>query len=359
MRFVVLLSLFFLLAPTGSAQTVIGKYAGEFLALGVGARPLGMGGAAVALVNDVTSGYWNPAGLAAINYPQLIFMHAENFGGIVGYDYAAFAFPFQTNKSFGISVARLGVADIPDTRGVWDDSRKDFTDEAKRIGVDALITRFNAADYVAMFSYAATSGNALSYGMTAKIVYRNIGSFASAKGIGFDIGAIYRTAQGILLGASIQDVTTTFVSWSTGRNELIAPTAKLGAGYALDALYGRITLGADADARFEGRRRAAHFHVGNVSLNFRGGAEYAYQDAVAFRLGLDDIGRITLGAGVKLSKLNIDYAFAKFDGADQIGNSHRISLQIELDQEEYRRTGFAPPSRPEPAIEKKSESEAE
>ncbi len=346
MRFILIVCFSLVLCQTIKAQTVIGKYAGEFLALGVGGRQLGMGGAAVALTNDVTSGYWNPAGLTAVNYPQLTFMHAENFGGIVGYDYAAVAIPFQTNKSFGVSIIRLGVADVPDTRAVWDNSRNDFTDDAKRLGVDMLISRFNAADYAVMFSYAAASTKNFSYGINAKVIYRNIGSFASAKGIGFDVGLMYQTSQGILLGASVQDVTTTLVSWSTGRNELIAPTAKLGAGYVLDALYGRFTFGADTDVRFEGRKSTANFNVGNMSFNFRGGAEYSYKEVVALRLGMDDIGRITLGAGVKLSKLNIDYAFAKFDGADQIGNSHRISLQIELDQEEYRRTGYTPPKPP-------------
>ena len=43
------------------------KYAGEFLAIGVGGRPLGMGGAFVSLVSDVTAGYWNPGALARIH----------------------------------------------------------------------------------------------------------------------------------------------------------------------------------------------------------------------------------------------------------------------------------------------------
>ncbi len=359
MRFILIGCITLALCQATSAQTVIGKYAGEFLALGVGGRQLGMGGAAVALTNDVTSGYWNPAGLAAVNYPQLTFMHAENFGGIVGYDYAAVAIPFQTNKSFGISVIRLGVADVPDTRAVWDNSRNDFTDDAKRLGVDMLISRFNAADYAVMFSYAATSTKNFSYGINAKVIYRNIGSFASAKGIGFDVGLMYQTSQGILLGASVQDVTTTLVSWSTGRNELIAPTAKLGAGYIIDALYGRFTIGADTDVRFEGRRSAAQFNIANMSFDLRGGAEYSYKEVVALRAGIDDIGRITLGAGIKFSKLNIDYAFAKFDGADQIGNSHRVSLQIELDQEDYRRTGYTPPVSTDERVKEKPSSESD
>ncbi len=39
------------------------------MAIGVGGRALGLGGAYVALANDVTAGYWNrPA--SNINYPE-------------------------------------------------------------------------------------------------------------------------------------------------------------------------------------------------------------------------------------------------------------------------------------------------
>lgn len=53
------------------AQTVA-KYAGEYLSIGVGGRALGLGGSYVALVNDASGGYWNPAALARINYPEVM-----------------------------------------------------------------------------------------------------------------------------------------------------------------------------------------------------------------------------------------------------------------------------------------------
>src|SRR3989339_1175485 len=102
--------------PQSNAQTVFGKYAGEFMAIGVGGRALGMGGAFVAIANDVTAGYYNPAGLANLNYPQLSLMHSEQFGNLVNYDYAAVGIPYGTDMSFGLSVIRLGVDGIPDTR---------------------------------------------------------------------------------------------------------------------------------------------------------------------------------------------------------------------------------------------------
>ncbi len=342
------------LSANATAQTGVGKYAGEFLALGVGARALGMGGVAAALVGDVTAGYWNPAGLAKINYPQIAAMHAQSFGNIVNYNYAAVAVPFDENKSFGLSVIRLGVSDIPDTRAAWDDSRNRPVDNAEN-----FITRFGAADWAFLLSAAVQTPYRLTYGANAKFILRNIGSFANAWGIGIDIGGIYDIGSGFTVGASLQDITTTFISWNTGRNELIAPTAKLGAGYGVDVLYGKLTLGVDTDIRFEGRRSTATLALGGMSFNFRGGAEYSYKNIVAIRGGFDDIGRLTLGAGLRLSKINIDYSFARFDAEDQLGNSHRISLQLELDQEAFRRKGYTPPPEETPPPEKSAEGNQE
>src|SRR5437868_3371331 len=97
-----------LIIPAGTnAQGSGNKYAGEFLAIGVGGRPLGMGGAYVSLANDVTAGYWNPGALAGINYPQFSLMHDERFGNLVNYDYGSFAIPWGTNVTLGLSVIRL------------------------------------------------------------------------------------------------------------------------------------------------------------------------------------------------------------------------------------------------------------
>ena len=59
------------------------KYSNEFLSIGVGANSLGMSNASVAGVNDVTAGYWNPAGLTEVkDILQIGAMHAEYFAGI-------------------------------------------------------------------------------------------------------------------------------------------------------------------------------------------------------------------------------------------------------------------------------------
>ena len=107
--------LFLLLASTGILElnAQIRKYSNEFLAIGVGGRAFGMAGASVAGVNDVTSGYWNPAGLMGIkNDFQTGLRHAEYFASIAKYDYGAVAGRIDSSSAFGFSVIRFAVDDI-------------------------------------------------------------------------------------------------------------------------------------------------------------------------------------------------------------------------------------------------------
>ena len=125
------------------------KYSNEFLAIGVGARALGMSGSYVTSVNDVTSGYWNPAGLTQITKDfQIGLMHAEYFAGIAKYDYGAFAANIDSASAFGFSIVRFGVDDIPNTTQLIDaDGNIDYD----------RISSFSAADYAFLFSYARKS----------------------------------------------------------------------------------------------------------------------------------------------------------------------------------------------------------
>ena len=59
-KFIVISMIVLSFSITAYAQ----KYAAEFLTTGVRARALGMGGAYVAVANDATASFWNPAVLA-------------------------------------------------------------------------------------------------------------------------------------------------------------------------------------------------------------------------------------------------------------------------------------------------------
>lgn len=322
----------------GAAETGVAKYAGEFISLGVGGRALAMGGAFVALANDVTAGYWNPAGLSRIAYPQFILMHDEQFGSLVNHDYGAVAIPFGPQTSLGLSVIRVGVDDIPDTRNAGVDQNGNLTfDPTQFSRVDPnRVTYFNAADWAIYFTYARTYTENLSFGANVKLIRRELGDH-SANGIGFDLGVRYAPFEDLVLGANLQDITTTLLAWDTGRNELIAPTMKVGSAYFIDLFGGRFAPAVDVDFRFENRRSASTAHIGGISLDLHGGMEFQFKDLIALRVGYSDVKQITMGAGVHFPKLNIDYSFAKFDGVNQLDNTHRISVMFTLESDQFKR----------------------
>jgi hypothetical protein len=329
-----------MILPLGvaGAQTVGAKYAGEFIYLGVGGRALGMGSASVALANDVTAGYWNPAGLAMIDYPQVALMHDEQFGSLANHDYGAVAIPFGLNTSIGLTVIRFGVDDIPDTRNAGVDVNGNLTYDLSQFSrTDPnRVTYFNAADWAFYFTYARRESENFSYGANIKLIRRDMAEFG-ATGIGFDIGFSYRPFERLVLGANFQDITTTLLAWNTGRNELIRPTVKVGGAYFIDAFGGRFAPAVDVDVRFENRRYSSMFHLGRISFDVHSGLEYQFKNLIALRGGYSDLKQLTLGAGLRLPKLMIDYSFVKFNRAKELGNTHRVSLMFTLESEQFKR----------------------
>lgn len=344
--------------PQTQAQDVV-KYGADFLAGGVGARALGMGGAFVGHANDVTSGYWNVAGLQALDYPQAAYMHAERFGGIVSFDYGAAAFPLTARSTVGISFFRSGVDDIANTLAAFNPDTG-----LPRPNPENYITYFSAADYAFFLSYARRLRENLSVGVTGKVIRRSIGDFASAWGYSFDVAAQYKIGR-VQLGLNIQDATSMIQSWSVnqgqfaefeetfgetapqGGSEMVLPVARLGAATNLPLTDDiGFTVGADLDLAFDGQKTYA-FNTGDISFHPRLGTEVTYKGIVALRGGISNVTSSdrygtqitpTIGAGLNISQVSVDYGFGDFGGLQsELGYSHRISLQLTLAQPRFLR----------------------
>ncbi len=307
----------------------IAKYAGEFLSTGVGAKALGMGGAHVAVGGDATFGYWNPAGLSAINYPEITAMHSRRFGGVVNYDYAGFAMPFRAKESLALNMIRLAVDDIPIP--VLQNQNAELS-EYNRPYVDRYVSD---AEYAVYLSYAKKRTNRFSYGANVKFIRKGVGD-NSAWGLGFDAGVLWNPVGKLMLGANFQDITTTILAWDTGTKELISPTLKTGLAYPvhLGFIKSDLLLAADTDLRFVGRKFSAQMNLGPMSIDPRIGTELLVRNVVALRVGRDDIGSLTAGAGIKLPRLDLDYAFLSHDELD---TTHRISLRLRLEEDRFFR----------------------
>lgn len=340
-----------------SAQSTskIAKYGADFLAGGVDARALAMGNTQIALSNNVASGYWNPAGLANLSNPDLMYMHAERFSGVVSFDYMGAAFPINKRSIFGVSAIRSGVNDIKDTRDAWD-----FERDTPKPNPENYFKTFSQADYALFLSYARKASENLQWGTSAKIVRRKIGNYADAFGYSFDAGMQYQK-NNLKLGAMVMDVTTMLQSWSinttefeqykdqygvpTGGSQLVLPVVRLGAGYTKALGKGNkassLTLGFDTDLSFDGQQKYA-FNAGNIGIHPRVGMEYSMKDKLALRLGMNHISqgedggiafRPTVGIGFKIRQVSLDYAFGDFAGlTSELGNSHILSLRLSLEK---------------------------
>lgn len=168
-----------------------GTTAGEFLMIPVGARATAMGNAVTAQVDDMTSVYWNPAGLALMTQGGVAFESAKWLNAI-NFNYGAAAMPLA-GGTFGVGITSLRTPEM-EVRTV---EEQDGTGET-----------FAASSMALSFAYARKLTDRFAIGGTAKIITERIWHSA-ASGVAIDIGTTFVTPfKGVRLGASISNFGT-------------------------------------------------------------------------------------------------------------------------------------------------------
>ncbi len=298
------------------------KYAGEFMNLGAGSRLTGMAGAGVAMINDASASYWNPAGLADAQGLQIQFTHSKQFISSIQHDYLAVSHPLKNNSTLALSVYYFTVNGIKDSRQAYNEA-DDKVDYSK-------IKTFNTGDYVFYFSYGRKVNADLQYGVNAKFIYRDF-NIENALGLGFDIGLQYRWFDAFRVGLMLKDVTSTMIAWSTNEKEFIPPSLRFGLSYLwqLKTLNLAVQPAADFQVLFEGRQYASQVHLGPVSVDSFWGLEINYKNLLTLRSGVDDLQRFNTGIGLSIPKISFDYSFTAYQS--ELGNIHRITVRLFLD----------------------------
>lgn len=333
------------------AQTQTPKYSNEFLAIGVDARALAMSGAFTAASDDISSGYWNPAGLnhQKDDYAGAL-MHAQYFAGIANYDYAAFSARIDEVSTLAISAIRLGIDDIPDTRFLYDANGAINYDN---------IQFFSSADYGFLFSYARRLKilGGIESGLNAKIIYRSAGSFASAWGYGLDVG-FQKSIKKLKIGLMLKDITGTYNTWNhntsliadiytqTGNKipensiEITLPRAILGVSYRIEFLKKMSALvSVDLETTLDGKRNTL-VKSDVISLDPKAGVELGYRDKFFIRGGIGQFQQVqefdrsyttlfqpNFGVGINLKQFSIDYALTDVGDQTESPYSHVISIK--------------------------------
>ncbi|MBI3548753.1 MAG: tetratricopeptide repeat protein [Elusimicrobia bacterium] len=259
---------------------------GQIFSNGAGARGIGMGGSLTAVVRDVSSMYYNPAGLGLLPGREVSLSHESLYGG-AAYDYLAYA---QNSKKrpggWGVEFLRLGAS--------GGEGRDEFNGTSGGFGYSETAIGFG-------MGYRGILFPDMSLGTRFKMLQRSLGS-SSDRLIGVDLGMQYGPLlnEKLQLGAVIQNL----AALSQGDTSDTLPTSiRAGAGYkVLDPLMITFDMSNDGD--------------------FRVGTEYSF-GMMAMRMGLQQ-GALSFGGGFMLRRaFSVDLAIVN---QPDLGMSQKVTM---------------------------------
>jgi hypothetical protein len=294
---ITLLGITLLLLPA-AVRAEDGSTGLAFLKLGVGARPIGLGDAYVGVSGDVSSIYWNPAGLAQVEHIDLMFQHSEWFQGI-RYEFLGGAQRFE-HQAFGIGLTGLYMDDL--------ERREGPTSEP--------IGHFGVFDFALTGSYARTLTDYLDVGASVKYLHEKIDN-ETASGFAVDLGATYRvpSLERLSIGAVVQNLGTQ-MKYLEDKFD-IPLNFRTGLAYSIPAeqLKGEFLAVTDLVVPGDGKTK---LHIG---------LEYMYARVFALRFGYRtgwDNQNVSVGLGANVESFRLDYAYTPF--YSDLGDTHRFSL---------------------------------
>ncbi len=307
------------LSQIGSSLTKTGTTSAQFLKIGIGARAIGMGGAFGSVADDISSIYWNPAGLGKISGGGEAVFNYVDWIMDIKYSFAAFALNLGNFGTIGMQISSLTMGEM----------------EVRTVEMpDGTGERFKAGGLMMGVSYARQLTDRFLIGFNAKYVREYIWHEV-AQGFALDFGTLYITPflNGMRIGASMSNYGTKMQL--SGRDLIIIYTVGGGTGNNINAfiqtdkfempLIFRVGLSNDfvktSSQRLTLAVDAVHPNDNTEYLNL--GAEYSFRDFFFLRGGYKSLfekggeQRYTLGAGIKYSiskglAFAVDYAYLDF-----------------------------------------------
>jgi len=313
-----------------------GRYAGDFMMIGAGVRPLSMGGAYAATAEGSEAIYWNASGLSQQKQIEFSVMRAYLYENLATYDYVGFLQPLPNEVAIALSWTRLAIDDIPyfsekyligtnvDERilngnlhlpGTPDDYFSS-TDDLFQFGVSKYLKK----DLNLGWLFFAIPLD-IHIGANIKYIKRELYN-QTASGVGIDssiltilpLSAVFdlEWIGDLRTGFNLQDIGGTIIKWDTQseHEDEVLMNSKLGLAFSqpLTRLNSEFTIAYDIDFIYD---RTAHM-----------GCEYRYKELLAVRGGFYD-DNYSAGLGLNLFRVTIDYAFI----TNPLGNTNRIGLK--------------------------------
>jgi len=292
----------------------------EFLKIGVGGRATAMGEAFVAIANDFSALYWNPAGLMQFKQYGAGFTHTEWLVGLK-HEFAGGIYRLGNDNAIGLSFISLYTDPMEKTT----EFQPEGTGEYFRFG-----------DLAFGVTYARRLTSQFSFGLTVRYVEETLAEL-KMRGVLFDLGTYYWT------GLSSSRFAVTISNFGTqvrpsgsvalvdggtlNQFQSFPPPTIFRLGFAIDPIdkgNNKLTTSIQLN------------HPNDNAENVDLGAEYSFRDMFFIRGGYKfnvDAEDYSAGVGLKVPVLiataSVDYSIVDFK---DLGFTHRFSVNLLFDR---------------------------
>jgi long-subunit fatty acid transport protein len=306
------------LFPTLGGQRA-GISTAQFLKIGVGGRASALGDAFIAVANDVTSLYWNPAGLVQFENNEIIFSH-NRWVVDINHDFLGGVYHLGKNHAVGAAFTGLSMDDMP------------VTTEFQPFGTGEF---FSFSDFAIALTYSQKMTDRFSFGATVRYIEETLVRL-KMRGVMIDLGTYYWTGLGSTrfavtvsnFGSELTPEGNISLVGNNGEKsdwQSFSPPTMFRIGFAFEPYESqehRVTTSIQLN------------HPNDNSENFSMGCEYGWRNVFFFRGGYKfnvDEQNYSFGVGinapVSIAEFTLDYSFSNFE---KLGSAHRFSIILGL-----------------------------
>lgn len=307
--FILILTLFFISSANAA-----------FNDIGVGARPLGLAGAFVALADDSNAANYNAAGLAYIDDIQVGATYAQRFGTLVNYSTISGIIPISSIGTIGANF------------GVLSEDSDIYQEQTIRL------------------SYARTLFEQLGLGLNIKYFSTNFDSEnefvvsntyfteTSSSAISLDFGLLAKPVKSLSIGLAAENVLPADVSISDEHTDTVPMTIRVGIAYKLQSIAEMSAQGAAmtnilretlTTVDIISRDGDLYTRIGvemwvNPTIGVRGGYAMIVNGNAANTINLGGSAKIPIGG----TTIQLDYGFQLLTGDLQDNTTQRFSVNL-------------------------------
>ncbi len=288
--------------------------------IGMGARPLGLGGAFVALADDSNASNYNAGGLAYLKNIHLGATYAQRFNGLVNHAIIASVIPIGRLGTIGADVGSLS-----ENSDIYNEQTFRFSYAKtiiKQIGIGVNL------------KYFSTSYDEANESVKENPYFDQM----SNSTFSFDIGLMAKPIDNLHIGISAENLVPADMSISKTETDTIPQNFRVGIVYRLKSIAEMSAQGKAISNVLKNTLAIVELNARDNVVTTRGGVEIWINNATAVRAGIgminDDnsVTTINLGGSAKIpisgTALQLDYGFQLLTGELQNNTTQRFSTSL-------------------------------